>query len=204
MTARPGGGRCGCRMRRRRGLLGAGHSTRAAPQGPSGANDHQRVAGSAAPVPVPFRRRSRKRRERGGTEGLDAQGVLGLDAAVHTASVVPAARRSGRVPRPRRARAGSAEAVGFEPTVGCPTHDFQSCRFGRSRTPPGLQPVRLTAPAPRVGRPRRPRADCVAPDPLPVGLTCLPACHPGAMLSLLLVHLPVIWEHGFGDPGNGV
>ena len=30
-----------------------------------------------------------------------------------------------------------AEEVGFEPTVGCPTHDFQSCRFGRSRTPPG-------------------------------------------------------------------
>ena len=29
-----------------------------------------------------------------------------------------------------------AERVGFEPTVGCPTHDFQSCRFGRSRTPP--------------------------------------------------------------------
>ena len=30
----------------------------------------------------------------------------------------------------------TAEEVGFEPTVGCPTHDFQSCRFGRSRTPP--------------------------------------------------------------------
>jgi hypothetical protein len=29
-----------------------------------------------------------------------------------------------------------AEEVGFEPTVGCPTHDFQSWRFGRSRTPP--------------------------------------------------------------------
>jgi len=34
------------------------------------------------------------------------------------------------------AEAELAEAVGFEPTVGCPTHDFQSCRFGRSRTPP--------------------------------------------------------------------
>ena len=33
-----------------------------------------------------------------------------------------------------------AEEVGFEPTVGCPTHHFQSCRFGRSRTPPGVQP----------------------------------------------------------------
>src|SRR5277367_5152045 len=29
-----------------------------------------------------------------------------------------------------------AEEVGFEPTVPCRTHDFQSCRFGRSRTPP--------------------------------------------------------------------
>jgi len=29
-----------------------------------------------------------------------------------------------------------AERVGFEPTVSFPTHDFQSCRFGRSRTPP--------------------------------------------------------------------
>jgi hypothetical protein len=29
-----------------------------------------------------------------------------------------------------------AEEVGFEPTVSCPTHAFQACRFGRSRTPP--------------------------------------------------------------------
>ncbi len=29
-----------------------------------------------------------------------------------------------------------AEGVGFEPTVSCPTHAFQACRFGRSRTPP--------------------------------------------------------------------
>ena len=29
-----------------------------------------------------------------------------------------------------------AETVGFEPTVSCPTHDFQSCRFVRSRTSP--------------------------------------------------------------------
>ncbi len=31
-----------------------------------------------------------------------------------------------------------AERVGFEPTEGFPSHDFQSCRFGRSRTPPGV------------------------------------------------------------------
>ena len=52
-------------------------------------------------------------------------------------------RRHGRAgggqaaaPAPRRAL--SAEEVGFEPTVSFPTHDFQSCRFGRSRTPPEL------------------------------------------------------------------
>ena len=31
-----------------------------------------------------------------------------------------------------------AEGVGFEPTEGCPSHAFQACRFGRSRTPPGV------------------------------------------------------------------
>jgi hypothetical protein len=40
------------------------------------------------------------------------------------------AEPSGTVRRPR------AEGVGFEPTVGCPTHAFQACRFGRSRIPP--------------------------------------------------------------------
>src|SRR5215471_10046537 len=30
-----------------------------------------------------------------------------------------------------------AEGQGFEPWVSCPTHAFQACRFGRSRTPPG-------------------------------------------------------------------
>src|ERR1700730_8309053 len=34
-----------------------------------------------------------------------------------------------------------AERVGFEPTVSFPTHDFQSCRFGRSRTPPDAGPL---------------------------------------------------------------
>ena len=32
------------------------------------------------------------------------------------------------------AEPGAAEGVGFEPTVSCPTHAFQACRFGRSRT----------------------------------------------------------------------
>jgi hypothetical protein len=61
-------------------------------------------------------------------------GLIGLPgrAWVHDdLSVGSAAELS---PSPR------AEEVGFEPTVGCPTHDFQSCRFGRSRTPPELQP----------------------------------------------------------------
>ena len=33
-----------------------------------------------------------------------------------------------------------AEGVGFEPTVGCPTHALQACRFGRSRIPPEERP----------------------------------------------------------------
>jgi hypothetical protein len=31
-----------------------------------------------------------------------------------------------------------AERVGFEPTVGCPTRDFQSRRFVHSRTSPDM------------------------------------------------------------------
>jgi hypothetical protein len=30
-----------------------------------------------------------------------------------------------------------AESVGFEPTVSCPTHDFQSCALVRSASSPG-------------------------------------------------------------------
>jgi hypothetical protein len=40
-----------------------------------------------------------------------------------------------------------AERVGFEPTVSFPTHDFQSCRFGRSRTPPACRQASLAMPA---------------------------------------------------------
>ena len=31
-----------------------------------------------------------------------------------------------------------AERVGFEPTVGCPTHAFQACAFDRSAISPGI------------------------------------------------------------------
>ena len=47
-------------------------------------------------------------------------------------------------PDERNAR---AEGVGFEPTVSCPTHAFQACRFGRSRIPP--EPI---DPGSRAGR----------------------------------------------------
>ena len=40
-----------------------------------------------------------------------------------------------------------AERVGFEPTVSFPTHDFQSCRFGRSRTPPACRQASLAEPS---------------------------------------------------------
>lgn len=32
-----------------------------------------------------------------------------------------------------------AERVGFEPTIGCPIHDFQSCSFDHSDTTPRRQ-----------------------------------------------------------------
>ena len=43
-----------------------------------------------------------------------------------------------------------AERVGFEPTVHCCTHDFQSCRFGRSRTSPSHNDYTSKAPFPQV------------------------------------------------------
>ena len=45
-----------------------------------------------------------------------------------------------------------AERVGSEPTVGCPTHDFQSCRFGRSRTPPASDTLAWTRHVWRLAR----------------------------------------------------
>ncbi len=48
-----------------------------------------------------------------------------------------------------------AEGVGFEPTVSCPTHAFQACRFGRSRIPPGNGDRRWPRYAPSADRARR-------------------------------------------------
>ena len=53
------------------------------------------------------------------------------------APAAASARRRVHRRRRRRSSASTAEGVGFEPTVGCPTHAFQACRFGRSRIPPG-------------------------------------------------------------------
>ena len=84
---------------------------------------------------------------------LDAQGeavgeVCPLEAVVN--AMVP----DGGEPSGTR-----AEGVGFEPTVGCPTHAFQACRFGRSRIPPGTpdpsrrhEPAAVGAVAPRTGQ----------------------------------------------------
>jgi hypothetical protein len=48
-----------------------------------------------------------------------------------------------------------AEEVGFEPTVSCPTHTFQACRFGRFRTPPD-EPLRSVS-LPAASEHRAPR-----------------------------------------------
>ena len=45
---------------------------------------------------------------------------------------------SGDVVHVGSRRSSMAEGVGFEPTVSCPTHAFQACRFGRSRIPPDM------------------------------------------------------------------
>ncbi len=45
--------------------------------------------------------------------------------------------RSHKTPAPRRGRLPSAEREGFEPSVPCGTHDFQSCTFGLSVISPG-------------------------------------------------------------------
>ena len=51
-----------------------------------------------------------------------------------------------RSAKPRLTCPNLAERVGFEPTVSFPTHDFQSCRFGRSRTPPASRHASLKRP----------------------------------------------------------
>ena len=70
---------------------------------------------------VPRRLRTRKLRTAG--ERAKRQGLIALGSSSTGGSDL------GQDP--------VAEEVGFEPTEGCPSHDFQSCRFGRSRTPPG-------------------------------------------------------------------
>ena len=66
-------------------------------------------------------------------------GQLGLAHLWHTA-ILALAQAFWRLRRQSAGGRQSAEGVGFEPTVGCPTHAFQACRFGRSRTPPWAQP----------------------------------------------------------------
>ncbi|ETJ36389.1 hypothetical protein Q604_UNBC09347G0001, partial [human gut metagenome] len=41
-----------------------------------------------------------------------------------------------------------AVAVGFEPTVGCPTQHFECCTFGRSDTLPRRSRGDVTVPSP--------------------------------------------------------
>ena len=53
-------------------------------------------------------------------------------------------------PRPHRVserKDSMAERVGFEPTVGCPTHAFQACAFDRSAISPGTRGRRGLDPA---------------------------------------------------------
>ncbi len=74
-------------------------------------------------------------------ESYEATAQIEADEAFGAKSGRPHYRRSpGRWARASCCQGSNqnnlAERVGFEPTVSFPTHDFQSCRFGRSRTPP--------------------------------------------------------------------
>jgi hypothetical protein len=146
-----------------RALVGRAHDGHLHPRAPDA---HPRCGGrhgsSASPDAVgPFRGRVQRsgnllqdghghrrspadlwhvRRGPSATSCADFGGQVGGQLAVRG----PAGPSAG-TPRTSLTSTSTAERVGFEPTVGCPTHDFQSCRFGRSRTPP-----RRLAPPARV------------------------------------------------------
>ena len=82
-----------------------------------------------------------------GTDGAASGDTDGAAAGDAAGDAVPMAlaldeARAAAVSASRIAATSStavmAEGVGFEPTEGCPSHAFQACRFGRSRTPPGV------------------------------------------------------------------
>ena len=105
-------------------VAGASHQLTVDQHGaPIGTSPADRRSPPRAPPPSP-RRRPRRRT-------LPAE-----FAARGRASAWPDGLGPSGHGRPER----RAEGVGFEPTVGCPTHAFQACRFGRSRTPPRDHP----------------------------------------------------------------
>src|ERR1019366_2937999 len=113
------------------------------------------------------------------------------------ASPIAASSSSGSSPVARAGDAGCeeaasvpmAETVGFEPTVSFPTHDFQSCRFGRSRTSPtprADQEFTPGRPRPRQATPAlcaRPPGPGAAARPAGAGkgppAPAAPGAHPG-------------------------
>ena len=101
-----------------------------------------------------------------GHVAVGERGARLLEASAIRASP---ARRTAALQRPSRCIVARthrlAEGVGFEPTVSCPTHAFQACRFGRSRTPPGVGSHRRRRDCAVDGRMRRLSSTS---DPLPV------------------------------------
>jgi hypothetical protein len=65
-----------------------------------------------------------------------------------------------------------AERVGFEPTEGCPSHAFQACRFGRSRTSPGW--LNRQRPEPLACSALQHDIVCTTPSPHPLGTRRVP------------------------------
>ena len=132
---------------------------------------HADVNGLWPGRPGPRPRRRAERHSRGRTRATLAGAARGAPMLVAR----PGGKSVGKgnlaptlgsqAPRPRRSRfpekgntpalscPNLAERVGFEPTVSFPTHDFQSCRFGRSRTPPALRQASLNQPHAGTGTP---------------------------------------------------
>ena len=106
---------------------------------PPVARRRRRHRGSPAPRRVPWGRRSARARcaerrspapSRTTTAPIGTSPWAAAAAACSRANCIASWSVSGAI---------AAEGVGFEPTEGCPSHAFQACRFGRSRTPPGAK-----------------------------------------------------------------
>lgn len=80
-----------------------------------------------------------------------------------------------------------AEREGFEPSIGCPIHDFQSCSFNHSDTAPRQVPIVIGLPDPWIdpwARDQQGRPDWPATGSYKSVGTCKLACSWHASASI--------------------